>query len=228
MIILAIDTAGPICAVCLYDSASDRDILSISDPIGRGHAEHLPIIVAQVLDKTKLSFDQIDRLGVTIGPGSFAGIRVGISFVRALALALNIPAVGISTLKAMATELFETETGEVALKNVLVIQDARRGEFYITAMSADQQYDIAPKAIKQETISDILATQVWTLCGSGVDLIEDLQNETHTIAHKHPAPSIQWVARLTAHQTDLKTLPRPQYLRAADAKKPTQFVLTRA
>ena len=98
MKLLALDCAQRLCAVALYD-ADSREVLARRDPeIGRGHAELLPALVDEVLAEAGLAFSDIDRLAVTIGPGSFAGIRVGVAYARGLALALKIPVVGVSGL----------------------------------------------------------------------------------------------------------------------------------
>lgn len=222
MLILAVDTAGPFCSVGLYGGGADTEIASISDDIGRGHAEYLPVITQRLLADTGFDFSQIDRLAVTIGPGSFAGIRVGIAFVRALALALGIPAIGISSLKAMATEVSLASN-----QNTLVIQDARRGEFYICGMDDQGDEIIPPKAVQQDNISEYLGQMKWSLCGSGLNILNAEDLDAHTIIHHRPSPNITWVARLAAKHKAPFTPPSPDYLRTADAKKNTNFALAR-
>lgn len=75
MIILALDTAGVDCAAAVYDSGRDTVLGEASDMIGKGHAEHMIGIVDRALDQAGLALSDIDRLAVTIGPGSFTGIR---------------------------------------------------------------------------------------------------------------------------------------------------------
>ncbi|KGF67050.1 O-sialoglycoprotein endopeptidase, partial [Hoeflea sp. BAL378] len=82
MLTLAIDCSARLCAAALHQDEADRILASMSPDIGRGHAEQLPGIVASVLAEAGRQLTQVDRIGVTIGPGSFAGIRVGVSFAR--------------------------------------------------------------------------------------------------------------------------------------------------
>ena len=101
MLLLAIDTAGPDCAVALARSgAGGAEILvRASERIGRGHAERLmPMIEAALRRSASVDFADLDRIAVTTGPGSFTGVRVGIAAARGLALALDIPAVGVGSL----------------------------------------------------------------------------------------------------------------------------------
>ena len=103
MLLLAIDTAGPVCAVALARAADGGpEILTrIEERIGRGHAERLMPMIEEALTCAQKSFDDLDRIGVTIGPGSFTGVRVGVAAARGLALALDIPAVGVGSLDAI-------------------------------------------------------------------------------------------------------------------------------
>ncbi len=75
----------------------------------RGQAERLAPMVREVMDTAGVAFAELDRIAVTKGPGSFTGVRVGLSFARALALALQKPCIGTSTLEALA--LGEAEAG---------------------------------------------------------------------------------------------------------------------
>ncbi|WP_313529866.1 tRNA (adenosine(37)-N6)-threonylcarbamoyltransferase complex dimerization subunit type 1 TsaB, partial [Shinella sp.] len=87
MIVLAIDTAGTSCSAALYDSNRDVMLGAAGEDIGRGHAERLMEFVDGALAAAGLDLPAIDRIAVTIGPGSFTGIRVGVAAARGLALA---------------------------------------------------------------------------------------------------------------------------------------------
>lgn len=228
MIILAVDTAGPMCAACIYDGARDHTIASVSKDIGRGHAEHLPAVVSDVLKKAAFSFEQITHIAVTIGPGSFAGIRVGISYCRALALALDIPVTGVSSLQAMAFGV-SSETD----KDTLCMLDARRGEVYLSAASPSGTVLIAPKAVSYEDALKVVSSKKYAICGNGIFPVKDLTEDGLSaleFMHTNAYPEIEIVAKLALNQLkDGKVLaPRPQYLRQADAKPNENFALSRA
>lgn len=228
MLILAIDTAGPNCAACIYDTTNDVFLSSVSEEIGRGHAEALPGIVDRALTHAGLGFSNLNLLAVSEGPGSFAGIRVGISFIRALALALKIPSVGVSSLIAMA-DAARMDGRE----NTLATIDARRGEVYLAILDEDGTVITKPSKYSIEDANALISNNRYLLCGNGVG---ELETKTHQIIHQDASPPIGAIARLaaikmTAQQTETSggqiIPPKPQYLRAADAKKQAGFVLDR-
>src|SRR5487761_55535 len=102
MRVLAIDTALAACSAAVLDTVLGGVIASESMPMVRGHAEALLPLIARVMARAELGFFDIDRVTVTTGPGSFTGLRVGISAARGIALAAEKPAVGVTTLLAYA------------------------------------------------------------------------------------------------------------------------------
>lgn len=101
MILLAIDTALASCSACVYDSATDKIFAEERELMERGHAEALPPMVARVMVASGVQYRDLNRIAVTTGPGTFTGIRIGLSFARALGLSLNIKVVGIDTPTAL-------------------------------------------------------------------------------------------------------------------------------
>ncbi len=102
MIVLAIDTALDACSVAVTDGDVVR--AQLSEAMSRGQSERLAPMTREVMQAADLRFDQIDRVVVTTGPGSFTGLRVGLSFARVMALAIGKPCLGVSTLEALALE----------------------------------------------------------------------------------------------------------------------------
>ncbi|MEW7007202.1 tRNA (adenosine(37)-N6)-threonylcarbamoyltransferase complex dimerization subunit type 1 TsaB [Lentilitoribacter sp. EG35] len=223
MLILAVDTAGPMCAACIYDTANETFLSSISEEIGRGHAEVLPSIVERALNHANLDFSDLSLLAVSEGPGSFAGIRVGISFIRALALALNIPSIGISSLIAMAHATCET-----ASQNALAAIDARRGEIYLAVVDSNGSVVIEPAKYSVEDANMLVSNCKYVLCGNGVGVLE---TDNCQIAHQNASAPIEMIAKLAVQKLEASgnqiKPPKAQYLRAADAKKQAGFVLDR-
>src|SRR5580693_4235842 len=102
MRVLAIDTALEACAAAVLDTELASVAAHESLPMVRGHAEALIPLIARVLERARLTFSEIDRIAVTVGPGSFTGLRVGISAARGIALAAAKPAIGLTTLAGLA------------------------------------------------------------------------------------------------------------------------------
>ena len=100
MLVLAIDTCLARCAVCLFDSVKNHALAQEHKDMERGHAEALAPMVRQVLALAGKQVKDIDRIVVTTGPGTFTGLRIGLSFARAFGLARNIPVLGLDTLHA--------------------------------------------------------------------------------------------------------------------------------
>ena len=106
MKILSIDTSSPVCAVAILED--NNLIKELSQNNGLTHSEKLMPMISQILTETNLNLKYIDLLVCDKGPGSFTGIRIGVSTVKAFTDSLNIPCIGISSLEALAYNVNET------------------------------------------------------------------------------------------------------------------------
>jgi tRNA threonylcarbamoyladenosine biosynthesis protein TsaB len=102
MLVLGIDTSLDACSVAIVRGS--ETLAQFSEEMNRGQAERLAPMVREAARDAGIVFADLDRIAVTTGPGSFTGVRVGLSFARALALALGKPCIGVSTLEALALE----------------------------------------------------------------------------------------------------------------------------
>ena len=217
--ILVIDTSGPECAAGIYDSGKGVLVASKSETLGKGHAERLIPMIDEVFSDAGLTLKDMTRIGVTIGPGSFTGIRVGVAAARGLALALGIEAVGVTTLAVLAA--IHRETG--ADQPVFVAMDAKRGEVYAQVFAADGAVLSEPVELAIADAEALPARYGAAVAGSGAPLLagaaEGSGPDHFSIAH---------VARLGADLQPGAARPKPLYLRAPDAKPQTGFALSRA
>lgn len=129
---LGIDTANSVCAVAVW--ADGALVASVADHLPRGQAERLLPMIADALARAGLGHGDIDRYAVTVGPGAFTGLRVGLAAARGLALAGDKPLVGVTSLEAAALAA-RTAAGAVE-RPVLVVLDSRREDFYVQAFDA--------------------------------------------------------------------------------------------
>ena len=207
MRILAVDTALGACSAALLDG--ERVLAHRFVEMDRGHAEALAPMVADAM--AGHDFASLDRLGVTTGPGTFTGQRVGLAFMRGLKVALGIPLAGVTTLAAMAAQAKD----ECGTTRAIALHDARRDEVYV-------EIDETPEVM-------LFADAVARLAALGHGIPIALAGTAASRVCEAPAngfvlstvrqPDALWVARL-AIQSQPRETPRPLYLRAPDAKLP--------
>ncbi|WP_208434979.1 tRNA (adenosine(37)-N6)-threonylcarbamoyltransferase complex dimerization subunit type 1 TsaB [Bartonella phoceensis] len=226
MLVLAIDTASIYCAVALTRHKSV--VARINECMRTGHAEKLIGSIVQIIEQTNITLNQVDRIAVNIGPGSFTGVRVGVSTARALALALEIPAVGVSALEALAAQ---TITNKNAVSTITVVIEAGRDMFYHQNFNADLTPLGEPGLKTIENVIEDLPQQT-TLIGSAADTIA-LHMKDNKVNKKiireqtlYEAADIVSYAYVAANKKP-QDPPRPLYLRNADAKQQTGFALPR-
>lgn len=210
MIVLALDTCLDACSLAVLDGGVVR--AQASHPMGRGHQEAIAPLAQTVMAQAGLTFSDLDRVGVTIGPGSFTGLRVGLAFAKGLGAALSIPVVGVGTLAALSEPL--------GPGLVFAVIDARRGQVYLQAFSEGRPL-MAPDALDVATaaarLAELSGGRDAVLAGSGAGLLAELMPAARIL--EAPACDPAAVARLAAAQTN-PAPPRPLYLRAPDARLP--------
>ncbi len=210
------DTALGGCSVALLE---DGKILAhIFEAMDRGHAERLAPMVAEAMQGTE--FSTLERLAVTIGPGTFTGQRVGLAFMRGLRLALHIPLTGVTTLEAIAAAAMH-ETGK---PRAAVIHDARREEAYLLLQEGGTITLEPAVMLFQDAVERIRAFGPCALAGTGAAAASSNLGSDFTLSSLRQ-PDALWVARLAQKRPASKDVPGPLYLRAPDAKLPGGKVL---
>jgi tRNA threonylcarbamoyladenosine biosynthesis protein TsaB len=131
VIVLALDTCLAACGVGVIRGG--ETLAWASEPMTRGHQERLAPMTREVMAAAGLSFADLDRIGVTVGPGSFTGLRVGIAFAKGLALALGRPCVGVGVLEALAAG-----PDARAPNSVAAVVDAGRGRVYLQLFEGER------------------------------------------------------------------------------------------
>ncbi|GLK81549.1 tRNA (adenosine(37)-N6)-threonylcarbamoyltransferase complex dimerization subunit type 1 TsaB [Methylopila turkensis] len=216
MRVLAIDTAlGAASAAVVETGDGAAPALVFSKDMARGHAEALMPLVAQALESAG-GLSAIDRIAVTVGPGSFTGLRVGLACARALALAGATPIVGVSTLEALAAPSF----GRGAA--VAAAIDARHGRVFAQGFDAAGAPLAAPALLPAEAFARALPENALVV-GSGADAVIAAAGDRplRKADGPHHAPNVIVVARRGAACDPDDAPPRPLYLKAADAHPQT-------
>jgi tRNA threonylcarbamoyladenosine biosynthesis protein TsaB len=214
MIVLALDTCLNACSVAVCEDGSP--LAAHSEIMSRGHQERLAPLAAATMTEAGVTFGDLDLVAVTIGPGSFTGLRVGLAFAKGLALALGIPCLGVGALEALAAS--EGEGGFVA-----AAVDARRGQIWLQAF-IDGRAAMAPDALSPEIAAARLA-EIWTggaavLVGSAAPLLAGVIPRASVSTRLAPDPAA--VARTALRLRPPYPPPRPLYLRAPDARLPNR------
>lgn len=221
MKVLVIDTALGACTIGVFDGAQPLAVRS--EVMSKGHAERIGGLVRDVVAEAREAlggdngFDRLDRIGVTVGPGSFTGLRVGLAFAQGLGAALDIPVVGLSTLAALA------RSSDKGFGATAAIIDARRGQVYFQTFQngvPDEPAEALGIEAARSRLDDP-SPGAWRLTGSGAALLVEASSPEQPEVVLNP--TAEALAALTAAANPDVSKPSPLYLRAPDAIPPTRL-----
>jgi tRNA threonylcarbamoyladenosine biosynthesis protein TsaB len=220
MLILAIDTALDACAAGILDTDAGNMLAQESQAMKRGHAEALMPLIGRVIKEAGIAFTDLDRIAVTTGPGSFTGLRVGLSAARGIALAAGKPVVGLTTLTAYAAPI----VGQGGEHPIIAAIDARHDQVYFQVVSGNGNSLIRPRVAPIEEALGASRFGAVHLVGNAATILSQ-RWPTHALppfnVDSQPAPDIAWVAWLGAAVNPDTAPARPFYLRPPDAKPAT-------
>lgn len=231
MYILAIETTGAFASVALSEDGNIIGHVRGHDRFS--HLQNLMIQVDSVIKENKLSLDDINAIAVSKGPGSFTGIRIGVSSARALSQVIGIPCIAVPTLEALAYRAFEYEDGCIDNTLICPILDARRSQIYgggyiikdkeVKEVIAGAPYSIEDFMTKTAGYDRIL------LFGDGYDSYEKQIKEMGRSGVQAAPESIRYqdavsVARLGKKMFDKGKYVgylelKPDYMRLAEAER---------
>ncbi|MGE4371933.1 MAG: tRNA (adenosine(37)-N6)-threonylcarbamoyltransferase complex dimerization subunit type 1 TsaB [Xanthobacter sp.] len=217
MYILALDTALAACSVAVLDTETDSIMAGDSLLMNRGHAEALIPLVEQVMSHAGIDFEDLGRIAVTVGPGSYTGLRVGLSAARGLGLTINRPVVGVTTLSALAAP-FLAHDDSMAVVSVI---DARHDHVFLQMFGIGGRTLIAPRVTSLREAARAVAVGPARLVGSGAQLLAEAwpSGERPPVSvDVAAAPDVAWIARLGAVANPASAEAKPLYLRSPDAK----------
>ena len=220
-LILCIETGTDICSVGI---ARDGELVSLRESAeGRDHAKHVGVFVDELLRETGIAPDELDAVAVGMGPGSYTGLRIGVSFAKGLCYGLQIPLVAIGSLDALAevaiedneAGILDVEAWDEALLCPMV--DARRMEVYTRLYNAkgEPQSDVKAEIIDANSFADVRKERLLIIFGNGAAKCREVLSDATYI---NVAPSARGLARLAeqrlqAGQTEDIAYFEPFYLK---------------
>ena len=217
--ILALDTTTEACSVACWGCG--KVIAEEFLHLGRGHAEALAPMIASTIARSGLGYEQFDAIAVTIGPGTFTGLRIGLAAARGLALAMCKPMIGVTTLEAVAYAARSEQ------RSVLAILDARRSQLYAQGFDSMLMPLNAPSVVSPECIQSIVPDGPYVAVGTGIALARphllrppaSPGDVTFDAGDGFPRATV--VARIASTRPPAAaTTVRPIYLRPPDAIPP--------
>jgi tRNA threonylcarbamoyladenosine biosynthesis protein TsaB len=223
MNILAFDTCFDACSACVArSSAAGIEVLaSALEQFQTGHAERLVPMIEEVMAQAGAGFPEMDRIAVTVGPGTFTGTRIGIAAARGLALVTGAPVVGASSLAVMAIVAERELESRNAAEDLVVAVDARRGEVYAQAFGMGARELLPPQLLPIEEAAQLGGSPALLVVGSGgAAVAEAAIREGRQAAARLPGllPDATALAALAVDLAPGDGPVAPLYLRPPDAK----------
>jgi tRNA threonylcarbamoyladenosine biosynthesis protein TsaB len=204
-LVLGFDCCFDSCSVAVFDG--ERIVASAFETMQRGQAERLPMMTAEILMAIGEGV-KITRIAVTTGPGTFTGVRIGLSFARAFALARGVPCIGISALEVVALANGANGVRAAAFPAAQGIYGAAYKEGAVL---------IPPSLLSADDFIAQLPEGQLAIAGAGAaDLAAALGQRA--VVSEPRLPNAQDLARLAADRPALDNPPRPLYLRAPDIR----------
>ncbi len=171
MRILAFDTASEACSAAVWADGGIAAHRRVA--MTRGHAEALMPMIEDVLAESDIGFTALTAIAVTVGPGSFTGLRTGLAAARGLALALNIPLNGMTTLEVVARAAFDSVADDNVTRDCVVALETRRADLYVQCFSPEGDALGTPAALLPEEILPMLSGHGVMAAGNGAARLID-------------------------------------------------------
>ncbi len=222
--ILCIDTATDICSVAISTNGICTDYME--DSADRSHAKMLSVLVEKILSKNKMQTQSLDAVAVSEGPGSYTGLRIGVSVAKGICYATGKPLIAVPTLQTIAARFLEEQNVEKG--GVLIpMLDARRMEVYYAryAENLEEMVPATPKIIEKDSFEPLKNEKQLYIIGSGAEKCKNVLDLTNA----HYFPDIQnsaaHICKLAFQRFDIRNFEdvayfEPAYLKPFLATKP--------
>lgn len=226
-VILNIETSTNVCSVAL--TAEGMILCHFEDFEGRNHAALLSGYIKRCLDWMRDHEMKLDAVAVSMGPGSYTGLRIGLSEAKGLAFALDVPLIGVSTLQLMAVSvMFKVDVDPEALFVPMI--DARRMEVYTAVydMALDTLVEPTPLILEPDSLNDIAPGRPMLVFGNGSDKARDLFTRADVTFVPDIVPLATDMIALAEREFALRRFldlaySTPEYLKEFQATKPKKL-----
>jgi len=220
--VLAFDTTAASCSVAICGGGQ---ILSEEQVIlDRNHAEVLVPMIEHVLRESSMSYRDLDLLAVTTGPGAFTGIRVGLATAKGIALATNLPLIGISNFEVLAHSVPQFERKG---KNILVLIETKRADFYACIYDEKIELKSKPSVVEPHRLKDFIEIGPTLIIGNardrGLKIIQEMDKEISCSEY-----GLDLEAKILAELSIRKfnagvnyAMPSPFYIKSPDVNTPS-------
>ena len=180
MLILAFDTSLDSCSVTIF---KNREIIDQKVLFRKlGSSEIILPMIQDLISQTKTKFEEINLIGVSRGPGSYTGVRVGISVAKGLSLGLKIPIIGISSLHLLA---YEASQQAVESREIIAVNKARDQEIYFQSFTPSADPLCFPKRIHCKELLDIISGKNVIITGNFIDELSKFKNINKVLFYKN-------------------------------------------
>ncbi|PRD54541.1 tRNA (adenosine(37)-N6)-threonylcarbamoyltransferase complex dimerization subunit type 1 TsaB [Sphingobacterium gobiense] len=182
--ILQIETATPVCSVAI--GKNGETIAKIEADAPNLHASHLTPFIEEVLDAAAVTRDSLDAVAISMGPGSYTGLRIGVSTAKGLCYGLDIPLIAVNTLEAMVQGFVSQKIAADEARLYVPMIDARRMEVYMAKYNVQLQCveQTVARIIDKHAFTDDDGGKEYILFGSGADKFEGLFDENDKVQVK--------------------------------------------
>lgn len=198
-VLLNLETSSTNCSVCV---AKDGEILVMRElnSANYSHAEKLHIFIEEVLQEASLKMEDLEAVAVSKGPGSYTGLRIGVSAAKGLCYALGIPLISVSTLKSMASQV------KIKKDEVLIpVLDARRMEVYSSVFDAElnEVRETKAEVIDENSFQEYINEKHVHFLGSGAEKIKELFPLETISYHCEVVPSAKDMAAISSDKYNI-------------------------
>ncbi|MCB2197460.1 MAG: tRNA (adenosine(37)-N6)-threonylcarbamoyltransferase complex dimerization subunit type 1 TsaB [Bacteroidetes bacterium] len=200
--ILNIETSTMICSVSVSKDGEAAAVRESNEE--KSHAKKLTLFIEEIMDELNMTFDAIDAVAISKGPGSYTGLRIGVSTAKGICYAKDKPLIAVNTLQSMAYGLIHSEEIKKYPEHndkllIVPMIDARRMEVYSAFFSSEGEFirEVKAEIIDEESYQDLLPNHKMIFFGDGSDKIKEVVKHENAVFIDDIYPSAKYMAKLS-------------------------------